>query len=77
MTEELVQQSLGRDSTGIPSFDAARTEFTRGYLQKNLQSTSGNISQSARLAKRNRTDFHKLLLRYRVLAEDFKRHPHR
>ena len=77
MTEELVQQSLGSDATGIPSFDAARTEFTRGYLQKNLQSTSGNISQSARLAKRNRTDFHKLLLRYRVLAEDFKRHPHR
>jgi two-component system response regulator GlrR len=77
MTEELVQQSLGSDSTRIPSFDAARTEFARGYLQKNLQSTSGNISQSARLAKRNRTDFHKLLLRYRVLAEDFKRHPHR
>jgi two-component system response regulator GlrR len=77
MTEELVQQSLGSDSTGIPSFDAARNEFARGYLQKNLQSTSGNISQSARLAKRNRTDFHKLLLRYRVLAEDFKRHPHR
>jgi two-component system response regulator GlrR len=77
MTEELVQQSLGSDSTGIPSFDAARNEFARGYLQKNLQSTCGNISQSARLAKRNRTDFHKLLLRYRVLAEDFKRHPHR
>jgi two-component system, NtrC family, response regulator GlrR len=77
MTEELVQQSLGIDSTGIPSFNAARNEFARGYLQKNLQSTSGNISQSARLAKRNRTDFHKLLLRYRVLAEDFKRHPHR
>jgi two-component system response regulator GlrR len=77
MTEELVQQSLGRYSTEIPSFDAARNEFARGYLQKNLQSTSGNISQSARLAKRNRTDFHKLLLRYRVLAEDFKRHPHR
>jgi two-component system response regulator GlrR len=77
MTEELVQQSLGCDSTGIPSFNAARNEFARGYLQKNLQSTSGNISQSARLAKRNRTDFHKLLLRYRVLAEDFKRHPHR
>jgi len=77
MTEELVQQSLGSDSTRIPSFNDARNEFARGYLVKNLQSTSGNISKSARLAKRNRTDFHKLLLRYRVLAEDFKRNPPR
>lgn len=77
MTEELVQQSLGSDSTRIPSFNDARAEFARGYLVKNLQSTSGNISKSARLAKRNRTDFHKLLLRYRVLAEDFKRNPQR
>jgi two-component system response regulator GlrR len=73
MTEEFVQQSLGSDSTRIPSFDDARDEFARGYLVKNLQSTAGNISQSARLAKRNRTDFYKLLSRYRVLAEDFKR----
>jgi two-component system, NtrC family, response regulator GlrR len=76
MTEELVQQSLGSDSTRIPSFDDARKEFSRGYLIKSLQSTAGNISASARLAKRNRTDFYKLLARYRVLAEDFKKTPH-
>jgi two-component system, NtrC family, response regulator GlrR len=77
MTEECVQQSLGNDSTRIPSFDDARDEFSRGYLVKNLQSTAGNITQSARLAKRHRTDFYKLLLRYRILAEDFQRRPHR
>jgi two-component system response regulator GlrR len=77
MTEECVQQSLGSDSTRMPSYDDARDEFARGYLVKNLQSTAGNITQSARLAKRNRTDFHKLLLRYRILAEDFKRSPPR
>jgi two-component system, NtrC family, response regulator GlrR len=77
MTEEFVQQSLGSDATRIPSFDDARDEFARGYLVKNLQSTAGNISQSARLAKRNRTDFYKLLSRYRILAEDFKRRPDR
>jgi two-component system response regulator GlrR len=75
MTEEFVQQSLGSDSTRIPSFDDARDEFARGYLVKNLQSTEGNVSKSARLAKRNRTDFYKLLTRYRILAEDFKRSP--
>jgi two-component system response regulator GlrR len=77
MTEELVQQSLGSGSTRMPSLDDARKEFSRGYLIKSLQSTAGNVSESARLAKRHRTDFYKLLLRYRVLAEDFKRVPHR
>jgi two-component system response regulator GlrR len=66
MTEEVVQQSLGSDSTRIPSFDDARAEFARDYLVKSLQTTAGNISESARLAKRNRTDFYKLLARYRV-----------
>ena len=75
MTEEFVQQSLGGKSTRIPSYDDARDEFARGYLVKNLQSTDGNVSKSARLAKRHRTDFYKLLTRYRVLAEDFKRSP--
>ena len=77
MTEECVQQSLGSHSTRIASYDDARDEFSRGYLVKNLESTAGNITQSARLAKRNRTDFHKLMLRYRILAEDFKRRPPR
>jgi two-component system response regulator GlrR len=76
MTEEFVQQSLRSDSTRIPSYDDARDEFSHDYLVKNLQSTAGNVSKSARLAKRNRTDFYKLLSRYRVLAEDFKRIPH-
>jgi two-component system, NtrC family, response regulator GlrR len=77
MTDEIVQQSLGSESTRMPSFDDARDEFSRGYLVKNLQSTAGNVSKSARLAKRNRSDFYKLLSRYRVLAQDFKRNPDR
>jgi two-component system response regulator GlrR len=75
MTEDFVQQSLGSDSTRIPSYDDARDEFSHDYLVRSLRSTAGNITKSARLAKRNRTDFYKLLSRYRVLAEDFKRIP--
>jgi two-component system response regulator GlrR len=45
----------------LPSFDEARDEFTRSYLSQILQITGGNVSQAARLAKRNRTDFYKLL----------------
>jgi two-component system response regulator GlrR len=73
ITEELVQQSLGKDSVGVPSYDDARDKFMRDYLVNTLRSTAGNVSKSARLAKRNRTDFYKLLTRYRILANDFKR----
>jgi len=72
MTEKFVQHALGHDSTHVPSFDEAREEFTRNYLIKNLQSTRGNVSKSARLAKRNRANFYKLLSRYRVSSGDFK-----
>ena len=70
---ELVQQSLGSSSGGrLPSFDEARDEFTRSYLSQILQITGGNVSQAARLAKRNRTDFYKLLNRHQLLPDDFK-----
>jgi two-component system, NtrC family, response regulator GlrR len=72
MTEEFVHQSLGSDSTRVPSYDDARDAFTREYLIRNLQSTSGNVSKSARFAKRNRTDFYKLLARYRLQPDEFK-----
>ena len=73
ITAELVQQSLGGSPTRLPSFDEARDEFTRIYLSQILQITGGNVSQAARLAKRNRTDFYKLLSRHQLLPEDFKK----
>ncbi|MDE2306087.1 MAG: sigma 54-interacting transcriptional regulator [Gammaproteobacteria bacterium] len=73
ITAEIVQQSLGSGSTRLPSFDEARDEFTRNYLSQILQITAGNVSQAARLAKRNRTDFYKLLSRHQLLPEDFKK----
>ncbi|MDP9083209.1 MAG: sigma-54 dependent transcriptional regulator [Pseudomonadota bacterium] len=72
ISEEFVKQSLGDNVTRVPSYDEAREEFSRAYLIKNLQSTGGNMSRSARLAKRNRTDFYKLLARYRLMSGDFK-----
>ncbi len=71
---ELVQQSLGGTQGKLPSFDEARDEFTRSYLSQILQITGGNVSQAARLAKRNRTDFYKLLGRHQLAPEDFKGH---
>jgi two-component system, NtrC family, response regulator GlrR len=72
MTKEFVEQSLGGDPMKIPSYDEAREKFSRDYLAENLQRTAGNVTQAARLAKRTRTDFYKLLARYRLHPDDFK-----
>lgn len=72
MSKEFVERSLGHDAKKVPTYHEARESFARDYLVNNLQTTSGNVSQSARLAKRNRTDFYKLLARYRLEPDDFK-----
>jgi len=69
---ELVQQSLGEHAGKLASFSDARDEFTRNYLSQILQITMGNVSQAARLAKRNRTDFYKLLARHDLNPDQFK-----
>ena len=71
ITADQVQEAQGQITT-LPSFDEARDEFTRQYLVQLMQVTQGNVSQAARLAKRNRTDFYKLLSRHGVEPEEFK-----
>ena len=69
---EQVRSALGEQANSLPSFSEARDEFTRNYLSQLLQITGGNVSQAARLAKRNRTDFYKLLGRHQLNPEQFK-----
>jgi len=73
MSKDFVQRSLGEERGRIPTYSEARDKFARDYLAENLQRTAGNVTKAARLAKRSRTDFYKLLARYRLHAEDFKK----
>lgn len=50
----------------------ARDRFEQDYLIRLLQITSGNVSHAARLARRNRTEFYKLLHRHRLDPGHFK-----
>ena len=68
---EQIHEAQG-SATQLPGFDEARDEFTRGYLVQLLQITQGNVSQAARMAKRNRTDFYKLLTKHDLKPEEFK-----
>jgi two-component system response regulator GlrR len=72
ISAELVQQNLGDNAARIATFDEARDEFTRNYLIQLLQITRGNVTQAARLAGRNRTDFYKLLGRHEIAPDEFK-----
>lgn len=62
----LVQKALRYKSSDIPSFAQARDHFEREYLAQLLQITKGNVSNAARLAQRNRTEFYKLLRRHHI-----------
>lgn len=60
----LVQRALQGDGDAIESFEDARRRFERDYLVRLLRLTDGNVAQAAKLAKRNRTEFYRLLSRH-------------
>ncbi len=68
----LVQRALRDEFGDIPSFVEARSQFERDYLTQLLQITNGNVAQAARIAKRNRTEFYKLLHKHQLSPPQFK-----
>jgi two-component system response regulator GlrR len=71
----LVQAALRDDGSRLTPFEEARKAFERDYLVRLLKITSGNVTQAASLAKRNRTEFYKLLQRHRLEPSMFKSQP--
>ncbi|MBX9446150.1 two-component system response regulator GlrR [Dickeya chrysanthemi] len=70
--DALVEQALEGENTALPTFAEARNQFELNYLRKLLQIAKGNVTQAARMAGRNRTEFYKLLARHELDANDFK-----
>ncbi|MAY70890.1 MAG: two-component system response regulator GlrR [Halomonas sp.] len=70
--EALVAQALAAEDNAMPTFNDARAGFERSYLVKVLKITEGNVTQAARIAGRNRTDFYKLLSRHELEPSSFK-----
>jgi two-component system response regulator GlrR len=68
----LVQQAIQHQQTEFASFEQARKQFERDYLTRLLKITAGNVSQAAKLAQRNRTEFYKLLQRHELDPALFK-----
>ena len=68
----LAQQAFQNQQADFASFEEARRRFEREYLTQLLKITEGNVTQAARLAKRNRTEFYKLLGRPQLDPKLFK-----
>jgi two-component system response regulator GlrR len=50
----------------IPPLAEARKKFEREYLEQILLQTQGNVTDAARQAGRNRSDFHKLIKKHQL-----------
>ena len=72
INDALVEQALEGENTALPTFVEARHQFELNYLRKLMQIAKGNVTQAARMAGRNRTEFYKLLGRHALDANDFK-----
>jgi two-component system response regulator GlrR len=72
ISASLIQKALRTKSEQIPSLDEAKIRFERDYLVQLLQMTQGNVSQAASLAKRNRTEFYKLIRRHNLVPSLFR-----
>jgi two-component system response regulator GlrR len=62
----LIQQALRSPVSAMPPLDDAKQQFEHHYLVQLLKTTRGNVSQAARLAGRNRTEFYRLLERHQL-----------
>ncbi|CAK0745777.1 DNA-binding transcriptional activator GlrR [Gammaproteobacteria bacterium] len=68
----LVARALRGEPQEIPSLEEAKSDFERDYLIRLLRLTQGNVTHAARLAKRNRTEFYRILHRHHLDPAQFK-----
>ena len=69
---DLVSSALSKNVGDIQSLDEARRLFERRYLVSVLRLTGGNVSNAAKIAGRNRTEFYKLLSKHGLDAAAFR-----
>ncbi len=68
----LVEDAIHKEEEHLFSLEEAKKRFERDYLVRVLKMAEGNVMQAARLAKRNRTEFYKLLQKHQLDPSVFK-----
>ncbi|MDY0390513.1 sigma 54-interacting transcriptional regulator [Desulfobulbus oligotrophicus] len=72
ISKDLLYDAIKQHQKKILPLSEAKRQFEQQYLIQLLQTTQGNVSQAARLAQRNRTDFYKLLNRHHIVPSLYK-----
>ncbi|WP_418647023.1 sigma 54-interacting transcriptional regulator [Thauera butanivorans] len=68
----LVERALRVQPIEALGYAEAKRRFERNYLIQLLKLTAGNVSDAARLAERNRTEFYRLLQRHGLTPDLFR-----
>lgn len=68
----LLEKALQESANTIIPLDVAKQQFEQNYLINILKATQGNVAQASKLAKRNRTEFYRLLERHHIQPNAFK-----
>ncbi len=68
----LVARALRNKPTEILTYADAKDRFERDYLVNLMKLTAGQVSEAARLAQRNRTEFYRLLQKHALSPALFK-----
>ncbi len=69
LVKRLLREETERE---MEALDEARRAFEYDYLVQLLDTTGGNVTHAARIAKRNRTEFYKLLARHSIDPASYK-----
>ena len=69
LVRRLLKEETERE---MEALDEARRAFEYDYLVQLLDTTGGNVTHAARVAKRNRTEFYKLLARHNIDPASYK-----
>lgn len=69
LVRRLLREETAREMAAL---DEARRAFEYDYLVQLLETTGGNVTHAARVAKRNRTEFYKLLARHGIDPGSYK-----
>jgi two-component system, NtrC family, response regulator GlrR len=69
LVKRLLKEEAERE---MEALDEARRAFEYDYLVQLLETTGGNVTHAARVAKRNRTEFYKLLARHNLDPASYK-----
>ena len=69
---QLVESALNSNESNVEplSLNDAKKEFERDYVINTLKMAGGNVAEGAKLAKRNRSDFYKLIKKHNIDVEN-------